>query len=122
MLIRGSNAVESAIARNPVPTPAANTPPTKPPFLSKSMILETVPRSIAIQGQSQIDFAATAPQTKSAPSSAGLSIRMFNPVFSPGPTISAFILVRLLIAAKTLRVIGGTTLDIIAPVMEIKST
>ena len=45
-----------------------------------------VPISKMMIGASYCAQAATAPATKSAPSCAGLSIRMFNPVFSPAPT------------------------------------
>ena len=44
-----------------------------------------VPRSHTASGVGYCAIAATAPATRSLPSWDGLSIKIFNPVFTPGP-------------------------------------
>ena len=65
---------------------------------------------------------ATAPTTRSAPSCAGLSITMLNPVFIPGPTTITFFPIIFSAADFTLPVTDGTTEAIIAPSMSFSFT
>ena len=74
-----------------------------------------VPRLITIMGEGYLDTAATEDATMSLPSWLWTSALMFIPVFSPGPTISGRRPVSRAMAAAMFSVIGGTTLDKIAP-------
>ena len=74
-----------------------------------------VPISTMIIGGWYFRRADTAPTTRSAPACAGLSMRMFSPVLSPGPTTRGVFPVSLRMAdLKEFRT-GGTTEEMIAP-------
>ena len=80
-----------------------------------------VPMSIIMMGGAYFSSAATALATRSAPSWLWTSMRIFNPVLTPGPTTmggSPSSRVRALVIIK---LIGGTTLEKIAPVTSFRS-
>ena len=80
-----------------------------------------VPMSIMMSGGSYSCSAATAPTTRSLPTEAGLSSRMFSPVLMPGPTTSGFLPVSFMTAVRTEFKTGGTTDEMITPVTEARS-
>ena len=102
-------------ASRDTPTPGMIIPPI---YCFLSLTTETVvavPISITIKGTGYSFRPATAFATRSAPSCPGLSIMIFRPVFTPGPsTITSFF--RIFSAASlAILVICGTTDEIIQP-------
>ena len=80
-----------------------------------------VPISIIIIGVGYLSNAATALATKSAPNWLCTSIRIFNPVLTPGPTIIGAFPSKRVNALVIIKLMGGTTLEKIAPVTSFKS-
>ena len=68
-------------------------------------------------GISYLAIAPTAPATRSAPSSAGLSIKILSPVFTPGAIITDSMPHTLLTAVLIFPVSSGTTELKTAPVI-----
>ncbi|OQA66071.1 MAG: hypothetical protein BWY37_01574 [Firmicutes bacterium ADurb.Bin262] len=89
-LILGSWEVLEASASRDMATPGAMVQPQKAPFESMMLIFVAVPRSAARQGRGYIAAHATAAAMRSAPTWAGLSVKIFSPVFSPGPRITGW--------------------------------
>ena len=80
-----------------------------------------VPMSIMMIGAAYFSSAATAFATISAPSWLCTSIRMFSPVFTPGPTTIGGFPSRRVSAFSIIKLIGGTTLEKMAPVTSFRS-
>ena len=80
-----------------------------------------VPISIIMMGAGYFSSAATAAATRSAPNWLCTSIRMFNPVLTPGPTIIGALPSRRVSAFSIIKLMGGTTLEKMAPVTSLMS-
>ena len=104
-----------ARALRAVLTPHRIAPPIKLPFLSMTEAVVAVPRSKRIIGAGYLAMAATAPTTISAPSSPGLSVLIFSPVLTPGPTKIGALPVTNTTALEMVRARGGTTVASTAP-------
>ena len=75
-----------------------------------------VPMSIMMMGAGYFSSAATALETMSAPSCWLLnSMRMFRPVLMPAPTIIGGLPSRRVSAFTIMKLMGGTTLEKMAP-------
>ena len=80
-----------------------------------------VPMSMTMMGWGYFWMAATEEATMSAPSWLWISARMFIPVLTPGPTIMGRTPLSCSTAPAMALVMGGTTLEITAPVMPCRS-
>lgn len=80
-----------------------------------------VPMSMTMMGAGYFSSAATASATRSAPSWLWISMRIFSPVRTPGPTIMGGLPNRRVRAFSIMKLMGGTTLEKIAPDTSFKS-
>ena len=113
----GSWAVFSTSARRETCGPGKITPPTRLPSASTASIVAAVSIWMTSSGGVCRRKAPTVAQSSSAPSCAGLSIRMRTPLRSPGPTSSTGAWVILRSASRIRPVMLGTTLPSITPSM-----
>lgn len=80
-----------------------------------------VPMSIMMMGVGYLSRAATAPATRSAPNWLWISMRMLSPVLTPGPTIMGGFPSRRVRALAIMKLMGGTTLEKMAPLTSRRS-
>ena len=92
------------------------------PFASTTESVVAVPISKIIIGFGYSAEAATASTTRSLPSCAGLSIKIFSPVLIPEPTTNDSMPQILTIASFMVTVKAGTTEEIILPFKSLIST
>ena len=91
--------------------PGMMTPPTRLPAPSTASMVTAVSRCSTTSGGSRRCKAATAAQSSSPPSWAGLSIRMRTPLFRPGPISMMGASHILRSASRSRPVSAGTTLE-----------
>jgi hypothetical protein len=79
-------AARAASASNEISMPGANAPPRNSPRELMTSKLVVVPKSTTIDGPPKRVYAASVFTTRSAPTSFGLSMASWTPVFTPGST------------------------------------
>ena len=121
-LIAGSWAVPEVSALRERRMPGWIVPPRKTPSLSRAVIVVAVPISMMQAGAPYSARTATAATTRSEPACAGLSIAIFKPVLSPGPTVRGRRPVSRSSASQTEVMTGGTTEEMMEPSSETGST
>ena len=84
-LILGSCEVRPTSESSDTPIPGIITVPVYTPFSFITEIVVAVPMSIITSGSLYSFIPPTASATRSLPSCAGLSVKIFNPVFKPEP-------------------------------------